>query len=374
MKFIIAPDKFKGSLTGFEFCDAVEEGLRMVFKEAEIFKMPLADGGDGTMEVARHYINGDKVSVTVNDPLFRPIEASYLYSKGTGIAYIEMAEASGLKLLKDEESNCMYTTTLGTGELIVDALEKGAKEIILGIGGSATNDGGMGMASALGYRFLDGGEEELKPIGGNLAAVRKIDDSNKNPKLNGVMVKVACDVTNPFYGQNGAAYVYAKQKGASDNEIVLLDQGLNNFAKIIERQFHIDLQEVDGAGAAGGVGGGALIFLKGDLISGIDMVKELSGFDTAIEGADWIITGEGKLDEQTLSGKTIDGVVTSAKRKQIPVAALCGSVSISIAQQQAFGLEYVASIVRDVGTLQEAMAKSYDNLVNASYNFANLLK
>ena len=374
MKFIIAPDKFKGSLTGFEFCDAVEEGLRMVFKEAEIFKMPLADGGDGTMEVARHYINGDKVSVTVNDPLFRPIEASYLYSKGTGIAYIEMAEASGLKLLKDEESNCMYTTTLGTGELIVDALEKGAKEIILGIGGSATNDGGMGMASALGYRFLDGDEEELEPIGGNLAAVRKIDDSNINPKLNGVMVKVACDVTNPFYGQNGAAYVYAKQKGASDNEIVLLDQGLTNFAEIIHRRFNMDLQKIDGAGAAGGVGGGALIFLKGDLISGIDMVKELSGFDTAIEGAYWIITGEGKLDEQTLSGKTIDGVVTSAKRKQIPVAALCGSVSISIAQQQAFGIEYVASIVRGVGTLQEAMAKSYDNLVNATYNFANLIK
>lgn len=374
MKFIIAPDKFKGSLTGFEFCDAVEEGLRMVFKEAEIFKMPLADGGDGTMEVARHYINGDKVSVTANDPLFRPIEASYLYSKGTGIAYIEMAEASGLKLLKDEESNCMYTTTLGTGELIVDALEKGAKEIILGIGGSATNDGGMGMASALGYRFLDGDEEELEPIGGNLAAVRKIDDSNINPKLNGVMVKVACDVTNPFYGQNGAAYVYAKQKGASDNEIVLLDQGLTNFAEIIHRRFNMDLQKIDGAGAAGGVGGGALIFLKGDLISGIDMVKELSGFDTAIEGAYWIITGEGKLDEQTLSGKTIDGVVTSAKRKQIPVAALCGSVSISIAQQQAFGLEYVASIVRGVGTLQEAMAKSHDNLVNATYNFAKLIK
>lgn len=374
MKFIIAPDKFKGSLTGFEFCDAVEEGLRMVFKEAEIFKMPLADGGDGTMEVARHYINGDKVSVTVNDPLFRPIEASYLYSKVSGIAYIEMAEASGLKLLKDEESNCMYTTTLGTGELIVDAVEKGAKEIILGIGGSATNDGGMGMASALGYRFLDGDEEELKPIGGNLAAIRKIDDSNINPKLNGVMVKVACDVTNPFYGQNGAAYVYAKQKGASDNEIVLLDQGLTNFAEIIHRRFNMDLQKIDGAGAAGGVGGGALIFLKGDLISGIDMVKELSGFDTAIEGADWIITGEGKLDEQTLSGKTIDGVVTSAKRKQIPVAALCGSVSISIAQQQAFGLEYVASIVRGVGTLQEAMAKSHDNLVNATYNFAKLIK
>lgn len=374
MKFIIAPDKFKGSLTGFEFCDAVEEGLLMVFKEAEILKMPLADGGDGTMEVARHYIKGDRVSVTVKDPLFRPIGASYLYSRSTKIAYIEMAEASGLKLLQEGERNCMHTTTLGTGELIDDVLEKGAKEIILGIGGSATNDGGMGMANALGYRFLDDGGKELKPIGRNLSAVRKIDDSNKNPKLNGVKVKVACDVTNPFYGKNGAAYVYAGQKGASDSEIELLDQGLNNFAKVIEKQYNINLQELGGAGAAGGVGGGALIFLNGDLTSGIDLIKELADFDKAIEGADWIITGEGQLDEQTLSGKTIDGVVTSATLKQIPVAALCGSVSISITQQQAFKLDYVVSIVRGISNLKEAMEKSYDNLVNASYNFANLIK
>ncbi len=374
MKFVIAPDKFKGSLTGFEFCDAVEEGLRMVFNKAEILKMPLADGGDGTIDVVKYYINGEKVEKEVNDPLFRPIEASYLYSESTQIAFIEMAEASGLKLLKDQERNCMRTTSLGTGELILDALYRGAKEIILGIGGSATNDGGMGMAVALGYRFLDAQGKELKPIGRNLSAVRKIDDSTKNPKLNGVKVKVACDVTNPFYGKNGAAHVYAEQKGASVNEIMLLDQGLSNFAEVISRQFAVDLQQVAGAGAAGGVGGGALIFLKGDLISGIDLIKELSGFDTAIEGADWIITGEGRLDEQTLSGKTIDGVITSANLKQIPVAALCGSVGISIAQQQAFGLDYVVSIVRGISNLQDAMEKSYENLVNASYNFAALLK
>lgn len=374
MKFVIAPDKFKGSLTGFEFCDAVAEGLQMVFKDAEIINKPLADGGDGTMEVAKYYINGEKITITVSDPLFRPINASYLYSEETKIAYIEMAEASGLKLLGDDERNCMVTTTSGTGELIYDALEKGAKEIILGIGGSATNDGGMGMANALGYQFLDEHGKELVPIGQNLPRVKSIDDSNKHIRLKEVEVKVACDVTNPFYGLNGAAYIYAAQKGASENEIIVLNNGLHNLAEVIKSNYNIDLQKINGAGAAGGVGGGALTFLDGELISGINLIKELADFDATIDGADWIITGEGQLDEQTLSGKTIDGVITSAKIKNIPVAALCGSVSISVNQQNKFGLTYVSSIVRGISTLQEAMNNSHENLVNATYNFASLLK
>lgn len=374
MKFVIAPDKFKGSLTGFEFCDAVAEGLQMVFKDAEIINKPLADGGDGTIEVAKYYINGEKITITVSDPLFRPINASYLYSEETKIAYIEMAEASGLKLLGDDERNCMITTTSGTGELIYDALEKGAKEIILGIGGSATNDGGMGMANALGYQFLDEHGKELVPIGQNLSKVKSIDDSNKHVRLKEVKIKVACDVTNPFYGLNGAAYIYAAQKGASENEIIVLNNGLHNLAEVIKSNYNIDLQKINGAGAAGGVGGGALTFLDGELISGINLIKELADFDTTIDGADWIITGEGQLDEQTLSGKTIDGVITSAKIKNIPVAALCGSVSISVNQQNKFGLTYVSSIVRGISTLQEAMNNSHENLVNATYNFASLLK
>ena len=374
MKFVIAPDKFKGSLTGFEFCDAVEEGLLMVFNDAEILKKPLADGGDGTMEVAKHYIKGETVTITVKDPHFRPINASYLYSDETKIAYIEMAEASGLKLLNVDEFDCMETTTFGTGELIYDALEKGATEIILGIGGSATNDGGMGMANALGFWFLDEKGLELSPIGKHLSKVKTIDDSNKHHRLDGVKVKVACDVTNPFYGLQGAAYIYGAQKGASENEIIFLNQGLCNFAEIIKNRYEIDLQKVSGSGAAGGVGGGALVFLNGELISGNNLVKELADFDNAINGADWIITGEGQLDEQTLSGKTIDGVVKSAKSKNIPVAALCGSVSISVAQQQKFGLNYVASIVRGISTLNQAMEQSRDNLVNATFNFASLLK
>ncbi|WP_282178931.1 glycerate kinase [Maribacter stanieri] len=374
MKFVIAPDKFKGSLTGFEFCDAVAEGLQMVFKDAKIINKPLADGGDGTIEVAKYYINGEKITITVSDPLFRPINASYLYSEETKIAYIEMAEASGLKLLGDDERNCMITTTSGTGELIYDALDKGAKEIILGIGGSATNDGGMGMANALGYQFLDEHGKELVPIGQNLSKVKSIDDSNKHVRLKEVKIKVACDVTNPFYGLNGAAYIYAAQKGASENEIIVLNNGLHNLAEVIKSNYNIDLQKINGAGAAGGVGGGALTFLNGELISGINLIKELADFDASIDGADWIITGEGQLDEQTLSGKTIDGVITSAKIKNIPVAALCGSVSISVNQQNKFGLTYVSSIVRGISTLQEAMNNSHENLVNATYNFASLLK
>ncbi len=374
MKFIIAPDKFKGSLTGFEFCDAVEEGLKKVFNDAEILKMPLADGGDGTIDVVKHYIQGEKVTITVNDPLFRPINASYLYADETHIAYIEMAEASGLKLLEDADRNCMHTSTFGTGELIADALERGAKEIILGIGGSATNDGGMGMANALGYRFLGDFSKELEPIGSSLNRVKSIDASQVHPLLANAKFKIACDVSNPFYGENGAAKIYGAQKGASAEEIEILDKGLKSFAKVALDTYDTNLQKIKGSGAAGGIGGGAILFLRGELTSGIDLVKELAHFDDVIADADWIITGEGQLDEQTLSGKTINGVVNSAQKNNIPVAALCGSVSISIEQQEKFGLAYVNSIVRGISTLPQAMASSYSNLVNASYNFAKLIQ
>ncbi|EAR02910.1 glycerate kinase [Maribacter sp. HTCC2170] len=373
MKFVVAPDKFKGSLSGFEFCEAVEEGLRMVFKNAEITKIPLADGGDGTIDVVNTYINGQRIIIQAKDPFFRSMESSYVYSPGKQIAFIEMAEASGLKLLPKSEYDCMQATSFGTGELIVDALEKGAKEIILGIGGSATNDGGMGMASALGYRFLDADNQELEPIGKNMVAVCKIDNSEVRPRLKGARIKVACDVTNPFYGEQGAAKIYAAQKGATTDEIEVLNAGLRNLAEVVQKEYGIDLQQEKGAGAAGGTGGGAIAFLHGHLTSGIDLIKELSEFDSKIVNADWIITGEGQLDEQTLSGKTMGGVVQSAKLKGIPVAAFCGAVDLSIEMQEEFGLSYVTSILRKVTSLEDAMNSSYDNLVNASYNFAKIL-
>mgnify|MGYP001813934258 CR=1 FL=1 len=374
MKFVIAPDKYKGSLTAFEFCNAVEEGFNKALVNTEIIKMPLADGGDGTIDVVKHYLKGDIIKVKANDPLFRTIEASYLFSSETKISYIEMAEASGLKLLKENEKNCMLTTTLGTGELIADALQKGAKEIILGIGGSATNEGGIGMAFALGFRFLDKNNAVLEPKGENLMHIKTIDSSGVNPLLKNVVVKVACDVTNPLYGKNGAAYIYASQKGASNEEIEALDNGLKNYSEIVQRQFGIDVQQIEGAGAAGGMGAGSVVFLNAQLTSGIDLIKELADFDTNIKGADWIITGEGKLDDQTLSGKTISGVITSAKNQNIPVAALCGSVNLSVETQKELGLDYAISIVKGISDLEEAMASSYTNLVHAAYNFASILK
>jgi len=374
IKFVLAPDKFKGSLNGFEICDAMETGLRKVFKDATILKMPLADGGDGTIDVVRHYLKADTIKLTVNNPFLKPVEASYLYSEDTEIAYIEMAEASGLKLLKDSEKNCMSTSTLGTGELILDGIKRGAKEIILGIGGSATNDAGIGMAVALGFKFLDKNDRPLLPIGSNLIHLRKIDSSGVDVRLKNVKVKVACDVTNPFYGKEGAAYVYAEQKGASRNDIAILDDGLKNLAKVITEQFETDVQKIPGAGAAGGLGAGTAIFLNATLTSGIELIKEMVDFDAQIKDADWIITGEGKLDGQTLAGKTINGVMASAKKNHIPVAAFCGVVDISIASQEELGLDYAVSIVQGVSSLDEALLSSYDNLVQATYNFAKVLK
>ncbi|WP_350290547.1 glycerate kinase [uncultured Croceitalea sp.] len=373
MKFVLAPDKYKGSLTGMEFCNAVEKGLRMVFGNAEIIKLPLADGGDGTIEVVKKYLNADSVVVSVSDPLYRPIRSAYLLSSNKKTAFIEMSEASGYKLLQKSELNCMYTTSIGTGELIADALDKGVEEIILGIGGSATNDGGMGVASALGYEFLDKNEDVLNPVGESLVRVKKINRNNIHARLAKVKFSVACDVANPFYGKDGAAYVYGPQKGANPKEVASLDIGLKNFANIIKSDLGFDVQNLNGSGAAGGLGGGAAAFLNATLKSGIDLIKEISNFDNTITNADWIITGEGRLDTQTLSGKTIAGVLASAERKGIPVAALCGSVLLTKEEQDKTGLKYVSAVSKDTESLEIAMKNSYENLVHAAHSFGKII-
>ena len=373
MKFIVAPDKFKGSLTGFEFCEAVREGLYEVFEDAEIIDKPLADGGDGTIEVVSHYLNAEFIRKEVNDPLFRPVEASYTYSKETGIAYIEMAEASGLRLLAENEVNCRHTTTQGTGELITDAISRGAKEIILGIGGSATNDGGMGMAKALGYQFIDKNGAALKPVGQNLINVHRILCKNANVLLKDIDFKIACDVKNPLFGPNGATRVYAPQKGASKVDMEIMEQGMKKYARMLKNRFDIDVQKIPGSGAAGGVGAGALVFLNGRLTPGIDLIKEVANFDSTIEGADWIITGEGKLDAQTLSGKTIQGILQSAKQQEIPVAALCGTVEISKEEAESLGIDYSVGVSDGMVNLKQAMEYAYDNVKKAAQKFGEHL-
>ena len=373
MKIVLAPDKFKNSLTGLEFCNAVEEGINAIQSDVEIVKLPLADGGDGTIEVVNYYLKGEVVHVEVNNPFFQPVKASYLFSETSKTAFIEMAEASGVKLLKPEQFDCKNATTLGTGEMIVDAINKGATKIILGIGGSATNDCGIGMATALGYRFLDKNDKDIKPIGVNLSSVTTIDATHVNPELSKIKFNIACDVTNSLYGENGAAYIYGPQKGASKEDIAMLDKGLESISKIINSFFNVDTQSVKGAGAAGGMGIASKVFLKGTLEPGIQLIKNLANFDNQIEGADWIITGEGELDAQTMSGKTIQGVLSSAKAKNIKVAAFCGAIDLEGNTPEDLEIHYTDAVMNYTQNLEDAMENGYGYVLEMANKFAKIL-
>lgn len=373
MKIVLAPDKFKNSLTGLEFCDAVEAGIKAITPDVEIVKLPLADGGDGTIEVVNYYLKGEVINVEVSNPFFKPVMASYLYSDSSKTAFIEMAEASGVKLLRPEQFDCKNASTLGTGEMILDAMNKGASTIILGIGGSATNDCGIGMATALGYRFLDDNNQEVKPIGANLSSINSIDITKVHPKLNDIDFKIACDVTNPLYGKEGAAYVYAEQKGAKAEDVIMLDKGLKDFSKIINSVFNVDVQSIEGAGAAGGMGIASKVFLKGALESGIQLIKNLANFDDKINQSDWVITGEGKLDLQTLSGKTITGILISAKAKKIKVAAFCGAVDLEKNDIKNFQIDYTDAVINHSKDLDDAMQNAYNYVKKMASNFAKEL-
>ncbi len=369
MKILIAPDKFKGSLSAQEFCEVVNAAIRSVLPQAETISLPLADGGDGTIEVVNHYLRGTQIITEVNDPLFRKIKASYLYSEASRTAYIEMAEASGLKRLKPNEFDCINASSYGTGELILDALHQGAESIILGIGGSATNDCGIGMAAALGYRFLDAHNKEVATVGRELNTVRMIDDSKIDQRLANLTIKVACDVTNPLYGVSGAAHIYAAQKGASPEEILQLDNGLKHFSNILTSKYSIDPQKIPGAGAAGGMGIAAQLFLGGVLESGIDLILELAQFDQHIEGLDWLITGEGKLDEQTLAGKTIHGLLKRVKDAQANIAVFCGQSTLTTSQTASMGIHYVDSIANHAQDLDAAMNNTSNLLKSLTLDF-----
>ena len=369
MKIVLAPDKFKGSLTAFEFCDAVERGLKKVLPNAEILQVPLADGGDGTIEIIHHYMQGTFVEVEVSNPFFQKIKASYLYSEQQQAAFIEMAEASGAKLLKPEELNVMEATTFGTGELIKDALDRGVKSIILGIGGSATNDVGTGMATALGYQLLDANNQPVKPIGKNLSSIKRIDDSQVHQRLKEVTFKLACDVSNPLYGPNGAAHIYSRQKGASEEEVLILDQGLQDFSKVLDEHFNIESQKVVGAGAAGGMGIGSKTFLNGELIPGIKLIKELASFDHHIKDADWIITGEGKLDEQTKSGKTIQGILNSSG-ENTKIAAFCGKVDLTKDEYKDLGIHYASDVMSKAQNFEDALEHTSKYVTQLAEEFA----
>ena len=355
-KIIIASDSFKGSLSSLDVADSAEKAVNEVFPDCEVVKIPVADGGEGTTEALVHAMDGRMVSCSVHDPLMNNINAGYGISGDGKTAIIEMASASGLLLVPEELRNPLFTTTYGTGELIKDALEKGCRQFLIGIGGSATNDAGTGMLQALGFRFFDNKGEELDHGGENIGEICSIDDSNMLSHLKESAFTIACDVNNPFSGENGAAFVYARQKGADDEIIRQLDNGMKQFAALIKKEKGIDLDNIPGAGAAGGLGGAFVTFLPAQLKPGIEMVLEALHFEEQIKGADLIITGEGKLDKQTGMGKTPSGVLLAASKQNIPVIAIGGSIE-ETDELNNHGFLSVLSIQPGVITLKQAMQK-----------------
>lgn len=354
MKVVVAIDSFKGSLSSYDLGEAIEKGIRNVYLEGEVIKVPIADGGEGTVESLVQGTNGEFVVIDVHNPLMKKIKATYGVM-GDGTAVIEMAEASGLPLITKEERDPMKTTTYGTGELIKDAIEKGCRNFIVGIGGSATNDAGVGMLQALGYNFLDENKGNVGKGGEVLSKIRYIDDKNKIKELDQCNFLIACDVDNPFYGEKGAAEVYGRQKGATEEMVKLLDKGLRDFSKTIEKTMGIDISNLKGAGAAGGLGGGLVAFLNGKLAPGIDIVLEKVNLEKEMIDADFVITGEGRLDFQTAMGKAPVGVAKVAKKFDIPVIGLAGGVADEAIETHKKGIDSFFSIINYPITLEEAM-------------------
>jgi glycerate 2-kinase len=345
MRIVIAPDKFKHSLTTFEVCNAIAEGLRKASSCFEITLLPLSDGGDGLADAISHYGKFEKKFESVHDPLWRLVKAHYLLSEDGRNAFIEMAQASGLHLLQPAEFNPLLTTSFGTGELIKCAIDEGAAKLI--IGGSATNDCGIGMAAALGYRFLDKEGRELEPIGENLLAIHAIDDAG-GVDMQHVQVRVASDVTNPLTGDNGATRIYGPQKGATPEMVERLEAGVQHFAQIVKKNFGVDIASRKGSGAAGGMGAGCMFFLNAETMSGAELLMEHSNAEQHIQHADAVITGEGKIDSQTWNGKLVDVVTKLCAKHQKPVIALCGTLEASEACLKANGLTAAFSICQCV--------------------------
>ncbi len=339
MKVLIATDKFKGTLTAAEACTAIASGIEELDPSIETFSIPLADGGEGSIATLHSYLDLKEQSVLVKDPLGRSIMSKYCISKDGDSAYIESSSASGLGLLEVDEHNPLYTSTYGTGEMILDAISHGVRDVYLFLGGTSTNDMGIGMAEALGYEFRDRDGDEVPPVGLSLAFIMEISKVLKYRKSE-VRFYGVCDVSNPLYGKNGAAQLYAAQKGADKYAIQILDKGLRKMAKRCRKFLKKDIAKIPGAGAAGGLGAGVLAFLDGDIISGIDFIKDKANFDAVANGVDLIITGEGRIDKQSLQGKVFSGVVSSAEKLGVPVVAVCGQNRLKSKDQKSVSAIY----------------------------------
>jgi glycerate kinase len=370
MKILIASDKFKHSLSTFQAIEAIRKGLQQASNSFQIVGLPLADGGDNFGEVMAHYTGAQKQTVEVSDPLFRPIKATYYISGRT--AFIEMAKASGMQLLKPSEFNCMLTSTYGTGQMIGHALSNGVDEIILGIGGSATNDCGIGMAAALGYRFLDKAGKEVKSTGSNMIDIHTVERPEKMI-LKGIRIVVASDVTNFLTGQNGAANIFAPQKGATPEMVIQLEEGALHLAKVVQTDFGINILDIAGGGAAGGLGAGCVAFLSAELVNGAELVFTYSQAESQIKEADIVITGEGKIDQQSLHGKLLYSISVLCKKHQKPLVALCGTLDVTPQELEEAGVTAAFSIVDKPMSPEESYRNAAVLLEQTAYYTGRML-
>jgi glycerate kinase len=352
MKIIVAPDKFKGSLTSFEACKAISDGLKMANKNVELIELPMADGGDGFATVLEYYLKTDPVHCDTVDPWGRSISAGYQWDVKTKTAIVEMAVASGLVLLKEEERNPLLTSTFGTGILIKQAIENGAEKIILGLGGSATNDGGTGILSALGFQLVCEKGDQLKALGENLLSIRKIIPPSFIPK---VKFEIACDVQNILYGRQGAAYIYAPQKGANKEQVELQDKGLRKLADTIKKQTGRDISTLPGTGAAGGIAAGLLAFFDVEMKKGTEMIIEAGEIEKRIPGADLVVTGEGKIDDQSAEGKVVGYIAALAKKYGVTCIGFCGITELDEKAIKKMGLKKIIALQDGTVTNIEAM-------------------
>jgi glycerate kinase len=371
MKILLAPDKFKGTLTAQEVCEALAAGLNKN-QQHEIRQMPLADGGEGTQEFFLKHLNGKQITVPAHDPLMRPMRADYILSSDGKTVFIEMSRTSGLSLLKANERNPMFTTTFGTGEQVRHALDASVEQIILGIGGSSTNDAGLGLLCAIGVRMLDEQGQEFIPRGESIINIKRIDLSLLHPRVKRTKFTSLCDVQNPFYGDQGAAHVYAPQKGATPEQVLKLDLGLKHVAGLIKQQTGIDLQQTPGSGAGGGIAGGLHAFLNAKIESGIQVIFDLILFAEAVAWADVVITGEGKLDAQTLQGKVVAGVAREANKQKKPVLIVCGKNELNADQARVPGVRSITSLL-DFAGKENAMTKTRKALEELATQLATTL-
>ena len=371
--FLLIPDSFKGTMSSAEVCQIMSAQIKSAFPSANVCSVPVADGGEGSVDCFLTALGGQKITLDVNGPFWETVKGFYGILDGGKIAVIEMAAAAGLPLAEGR-LNPLTVTTYGVGELILDAAKRGVEKIILGLGGSCTNDFGCGAAAACGVEFFDNKGDKFVPTGGTLKNIDKINLSNKNSLLDGIEIITMCDIDNLPYGEKGAAVVFAPQKGANESQVSFLDDGVKHLCNLVESEFGLSLKELKGGGAAGAMGAGVVVFFGSKLKMGIETVLDTVGFDQKIKGVDFIFTGEGKIDGQSLGGKVVIGVCRRAKKQNVPVIAVVGGAEGDMQKAYEQGLTAVVSINRLPQDFAVSRHNSKENLAFTMQNILRLLK